>query len=345
MTSILQACCSTRLSPNWLSIALLCAPLLAACSSPRDHTVEFLALGTEISVSLYAVSEAQAEDAAEQLQSYFARVGHDWYPWSPGELRSINNAIELQESIHVSSRLAQVIRRAAQIERQSNNRFNAGLGRITEHWGLHQLGDEAPLPPDINEIAQLLASAKGVTGLRWIDDQIVGAPPGLMLDLGGIAKGAILEDSAGILRQLEIDNAIINIGGDLSVFGDINGRPASIGIRSPAAEAAIAAIDILAGETIVTSGDYERFIEIDGKRFSHILDPRSGYPVEHTSSVTVIHNDAMLADAAATALMVGGMAEFEQLTDALELKYALLIDASGDLRLTTALELRLNWID
>ena len=333
------------MSLNWLSVALVCALLVAACSEPRDHTLEFYALGTEVSVSLFAVSEGQAEDASEQLQSYFARVGHDWYPWNPGELRSINVAIELQESAKVSPRLAAVIRRAAEIERLSDNRFNAGLGRITERWGLHEFGDEPPQKPHINEIAKLLASAMGVASVRWIDDQIVAAPPGLMLDLGGIAKGAILEDSVQILQDLDIEDAIINIGGDLSVMGDVNGRPASIGIRSPVAAAAVAAVDIAAGETIVTSGDYERFIEIDGVRYSHILNPRTGYPVEHTSSVTVIHTDAMLADAAATALMVGGMAEFEQLTDALDLEYALLIDASGDLRLTTAMDLRLNWID
>ena len=345
MTSILQACCSTRSSLNWLSVGLVCALLLAACSSPRDHTLEFFALGTEVSVSLYAVSEGQAEDASEQLQSYFARVGHDWYPWNPGELRTINIAIELQELANVSPRLATVIRRAAEIERLSDNRFNAGLGRLTERWGLHALGDEAPQKPHINEIAKLLAQAMGVTSIRWIDDQIVGAPPGLMLDLGGIAKGAILEDSVQILQNLEINNAIINIGGDLTVIGDVNGRPASIGIQSPVEDGAIASVDVVAGETVVTSGDYERFIEIGGKRYSHILNPRTGHPVEHTSAVTVIHTDAMLADAAATALMVGGSEEFERLTKALELEFALLIDASGDLRLTPAMELRLNWLD
>lgn len=345
MTSILQACCSTRSSLNWRSLGLVFALLSAACAGPRDHTFEFYALGTEVSVSLFAVSEAQAADAAEQLQGYFARVGHDWYPWNPGELRSINIAIELQEPANVSPRLAAVIRRAAQIEELTDNRFNAGLGRITERWGLHALGDEPPQKPNVNEIANLLAQAMGVNSIRWIDDQIVGAPPGLMLDLGGIAKGAVLEDSVQILQNLEINNAIINIGGDLTVIGDVNGRPASIGIRSPVEETAFASVDIAAGETIVTSGNYERFIEIDGARYSHILNPRSGYPVEHTSAVTVIHTDAMLADAAATALMVGGPAAFEQLTSALGLEFALLIDASGDLRLTPAMDLRLKWID
>ncbi len=205
--------------------------------------------------------------------------------------------------------------------------------------------DEPPRTPQRDEIANLLAQAIGVSSIRWVDDQIVGAPPGLMLDLGGIAKGAILQDSVQILLDLGIENAIINIGGDLTVIGDVNGRPARIGVQSPAEDRAIASLEIVAGETVVSSGDYERYIEIDGNRYSHILNPRTGFPVEHTSAVTVIHTDAMLADAAATALMVGGAAEFEELTNALGLKFALLIDASGDLRLTPAMELRLNWLD
>ena len=333
-----------RSSLNWLSLALLCA-LLTACSSPRDQTLEFYALGTEVSVSLYAVSDSQAEAASEQLQSHFARVGHDWYPWSEGELRAINIAIELQEPADVTPRLAAVIRRAAEIERLSDNHFNAGLGRVTQRWGLHELGDEPPVKPQVNEIARLLARAMGLTSIRWIGDQIVGTPPGLMLDLGGIAKGAILEDSIEILTELDITDAIINIGGDLSVIGDVNGRPANIGIRSPQEDAVIASLDVVAGETVVTSGDYERYVEIDGRRYSHILNPRTGFPVEHSSSVTVVHSDAMLADAAATALMVGGSEEFERLTQALELEYALLIDASGDLSLTPAMDLRLNWLN
>lgn len=336
----------TRSNLNWISATFLCALLLSACGSERsDRVIEFYALGTEVSVTLYAVNDAEYSDASRQLQRYFAGIGHDWYPWNPGELQAINIAIEMQEAIDVSPRLAEVIRRAADIERRSNNRFNAGLGRVTELWGLHQIGDEPPPEPNINDIAHALSQALGLTSIRWTDDRIVGAPPGLMLDLGGIAKGAILEDSATILRGLGIDEAIVNIGGDLSVIGPDDGWIADIGIQSPVKRDAIASIKINPGETIVTSGNYERYVEIGGRRYSHVLNPRTGYPVEHTSSVTVVHSDAVLADAAATALMVGGAAEFEQLTEALGIEYALLIDASGDLSLTTAMDYRLNWLD
>ena len=320
--------------------------LLASCGSERsDHEFAFQALGTEISVTLFSVSDDQASESSRQLQQYMAGIGHHWYPWSEGELRSINIAIELQDAVDVSPRLAAVIRRAADIERLSNNRFNAGLGRVTELWGLHRIGGEPPPVPNADAIAFALSQAIGVTNIRWADDQIVGAPPGLMLDLGGIAKGAILEDSATLLTGLGIDSAIVNIGGDLTVIGEPDGRSAHIGILSPFEAEAIASIDVFGGETIVTSGNYERFVEIGGRRYPHVLNPRTGLPVDHTASVTVVHADAMLADAAATALMVGGPAEFEQLTEALGVRYALLIDASGELSLTDEMDKRLDWLD
>ena len=335
----------TRSKLNWLSLTIASALLLSACSERSDHTLEVYSLGTEVTVTMYDVTDDDASRASRALQEHFARISLDWYPWLPGELESINSAIELQQRVTVSPRLASVIRRAAKIERMSNNRFNAGLGKLTELWGLHEIGENPPTIPDANAIATVLSQAIGVTNIRWIEDEIVGAPPGLKLDLGGIAKGAILEDCATLLKELEIENAIINLGGDLTVTGDVDGRPAIVGIQSPFEKEAIASATIAAGETIVTSGNYERFVEIDGERYPHILNPRTGLPVQHTSSVTVIHTDAMLADAAATALMVGGPEEFDELVEALGLEFALLIDQSGDLSLTEAMDLRLNWLN
>ena len=146
-----------------------------------------------------------------------------------------------------------------------------------------------------------------------------------------------------ILRDAGIENAIIDIGGDLTVLGHINGRPARIGIRSPRSDDTLAWLDVMDGETVVTSGDYERFFEVGGRRYQHILDPRNGYPVAHTISATVLHQDPVLADAAATALLVAGPGAFEELCAVLGVDEALIVSASGDLRLTQAMEKRLNW--
>ncbi len=335
----------TQSKARWLSAGIVFALSAASCGdSTRDHQFEFYALGTEVSITLYGVGDEQARLAEQRLQLLFADVGHNWYPWRPGELQSINEAFRELRVVDVSPRLATVIHRAAEIEVQSGGLFNAGLGRLTELWGLDDITTAPDHEPDPSEIDALLASKPAISSIRWDGEQIAAAQSTLSIDLGGIAKGAILEDSIGILRELGIGNAIVNIGGDLSVLGDVNGRPARIGIRSPSANGPVAAIDVAAGETIVTSGNYERYIEIAGRRFTHILDPRTGYPVEHSAAVTVVHTDPILADAAATALMVGGTVEFDALTQALDIDFALLIDASGDLRLTPAMNERLDWI-
>jgi thiamine biosynthesis lipoprotein len=333
------------LSPNWLSVSIILALSAASCGEARrDHQLNFFALGTEVTVSLFGVSNAQATRANDTLQSMFADVGHNWYPWRPGELQAINKAIYERQSFDVSSRLAAVIRRAADIETMSDGRFNAGLGRLTELWGLHDLTRPPARIPDPAAIDTLLGSRLSVAHIQWDGNRLSTIQPALMIDLGGIAKGAILEDCVRVLLQHGINDAIVDIGGDLTVLGDIRGKSAHIGVRSPVADNPVASIDIVDGETIVTSGNYERYVEIGRKRYNHILDPQSGYPVEHTASVTVVHDDAMLADAAATALMVGGAEEFDALTNALDIDFALLIDASGDLRLTRSMDERLHWI-
>ncbi len=345
MISILQASCSTRLSPNWLSVSIILTLSAAGCGEVRrDHQLNFFALGTEVTVSLYGVSDAQATRASDTLQSMFADVGHNWYPWRPGELQAINLAISEQHSFDVSPRLAAVIRRAADIETTSDGRFNAGLGRLTELWGLHDLTRPPARIPDPAAIDTLLDSRLSVARIQWDGNRLSTTQPALMIDLGGIAKGAILEDCIRVLLQQGISDAIVDIGGDLTVLGNIKGKPAHIGVRSPVANDPIASIDIVDGETIVTSGSYERYVKIAGRRYTHILDPQSGYPVDHTAAVTVVHDDPMLADAAATALMVGGAEEFDALTQALDIDFALLIDASGDLRLTQSMDERLHWL-
>ena len=344
MISILPVFCSTRLKGNWPSLVF--AATLCACGPQQhDQRLDFYAFGTEVSVTLYSVTTPQAQSATEQLQAHYADVGHNWYPWRRGELHAINNAMRSGSRIDVSPRLAGVIRRAAEFELISGGRFNAGLGRLTELWGLHEISAIPSTLPKKADITAILADSPGAARIDWDQDRAGTRSDFVMLDLGGIAKGAILEDSVTILLDLGISNAIINIGGDLTVLGNVRGRPARIGIRSPGNRSPIASLSVDDGETVVTSGIYERFVEIAGIRYAHILDPATGYPVDHAVSATVIHVDPVLADAAATALIVGGTDEFDALTEAFGLDLALLIDSSGDVRLTPSMRERLHWIE
>ena len=320
--------------------------MLAACAPVnRDHHHKLFAFGTYVSVSFYAVSDEQDRQAITQIESYFSEIGNNWYPWADGELKRINAAIIRGESIEVTERLTMLIRLSAHYEFQSGGHFNAGLGRLSELWGLQPEPIGLATPPHAADIAAIVNSRPSTIDLVWDEFRLSSPNPNLMLDLGGIAKGLILADSLEIIASHQIENAIVNIGGDLSVMGSVNGRDAYVGIRSPTGSRPVAGLNVGSFETVVTSGNYERFIEIDGERYTHIFNPWTGYPIAHTASVTVVDDDPVRADAAATALMVGGADKFDELVAALGLRFALLIDTSGDTRLTPAMDERLKWIE
>ncbi len=320
--------------------------MLAACApSNRDHHHELYFFGTMVSVSLYDVSSHQDRAALKDLEDFFGDASENWYPWAAGELQQINDAIAAGNSIDVSMQLAKLIRSAAHYESESRGRFNAGLGRLSELWGFQPIMLGLDKVPDAALLAQLINNKPSALDIRWDGSTLSSPTRHLMLDLGGIAKGAILAISTDILEQHGIENAIVNIGGDLSVMGRVDGRDAYIGIRSPDGGVAVAGLNVHGNETVVTSGNYERFVIIGGVRYTHVFDPLTGYPVDHTASVTVVDADPVRADAAATALMVGGPAEFDELVNLLELRHALLIDAGGDTRLTPGMRERLHWID
>ena len=331
---------------SWHRLLIAVALLATACApAKRDYEHSLHTFGTIVSVSFFSVSEEDNAHALEKLEAFFSEVDDNWYPWAAGELQRINQSIAAAEAVVVSNRLKSVIQAATYYEIKSQGRFNAGLGRVSELWGLHDFANPPTSVPDPAELATLLGTAPRLESLQWHDEQLTSRNTNVMIDLGGIAKGSVLEYCVAMLDSLGIENAIINIGGDLVVKGQPGDRKARIGIRSPINGAPVAGLDVGDGEAVFTSGTYERYVEIDGAKYPHIFDPSTGYPVTHTISVTVIDNDPQRADAAATALLVGGVDEFDLLVDSLQLSYALLIDVSGDTRLTPAMAERLHWIE
>ncbi|MDH5485597.1 MAG: FAD:protein FMN transferase, partial [Gammaproteobacteria bacterium] len=142
---------------------------------------------------------------------------------------------------------------------------------------------------------------------------------------------------------------IVNAGGDIKAIGRHGDRPWHIGIRHPRPEPrqngdVLAAININDNECIFTSGDYERFYDYQGKRYHHILDPRTGWPADQTMSVTVIHSDASLADAAATALFVAGPKDWQTIARKMHLRDVMLVDKQGQIYVTPEMAERLEWI-
>lgn len=322
--------------------------LLPACAPDGDVFERQLhALGTMVTLTIRDADPAAARAASAALERRYVELGRDWYPWAPpgegGELAAINEALGRGESIAVSPALKSLLERAAELETRSGGRFNVALGALTELWGFDDPLTEDWRPPSQAAIDALLAGEPGSAQLEWDGRTLTSGNPELVIDPGGIAKGAILAISAELLAKRGIGNAIVDLGGDLTVLGRVDGRAARIGIRDPAGGAPPAHIDAEPGESVLTSGNYERYFDHDGERYGHVLDPRTGRPATGARSATVVARDPVLADAAATALLVAGPEEFDATCRALGVEYALLIDARGDVRLTEGMRGRVHF--
>ena len=167
--------------------------------------------------------------------------------------------------------------------------------------------------------------------------------PTVQLNFGAFAKGYAIDLSFDYLESIGINNAVINAGGDLSVRGRHGDRPWKIGIRHPREDHVIAWLEARDGESIFTSGDYERYFDYQGKRYHHILDPRTGYPAEGSSSVTVIHHNAGIADAAATALFVAGPKQWQEIAESMGIEYVMLVNTSGSIYMTAKMAKRIHF--
>ncbi|NOR18542.1 MAG: FAD:protein FMN transferase [Xanthomonadales bacterium] len=324
-----------------LSLALLF--LLVGCGREKQQTAEFFVFGTIVEVKLWGVSEQDASLAFSALQELFQGMHRDWHAWEPGQLVDINIAFANGKTATADPTVIEMVQRSKAVEEKSHGRFNPAIGALIQLWGFHTSDYPIQGPPpsqaQISEILDLRPSSRDIhiSGLELRSDN-----PAVQLDFGGIAKGYAVDLSIELLREMDIDNAIVNAGGDLRAMGMHGERQWRVAVRKPGG-GSIASIDVQGDEAIFTSGNYERFRQDETQRYAHILDPRTGWPVNGIASVTVISEEGILADAAATALVVAGLEDWPQVAQALDLEQVAVVDASGTVYLTRAMEQRLQF--
>jgi thiamine biosynthesis lipoprotein len=220
----------------------------------------------------------------------------------------------------VSEEVLAVLQTARTVAAASGGAFDPTILALTELWSF-DTGGRVPTGPQIEEARSRVDYSRIAVGT---EGRVV-LPEGVGFDLGGIAKGAVVDLTAGYLLDRGYEDFLIDAGGDILVSGLKQGRtPWRIAVRHPRDSQAVLAV-LEFGEkgervAVVTSGDYERYFEQEGKRYHHILDPRSGFPADRLVSVTVIASTCALADALSTAVFVLGHEEglelLEQFPDA-----------------------------
>ena len=335
------------------TLLLLIAGMLSACQQkPREHHDEFLVFGTIISITLLDVDDETAQLAFREMREDLKLMHQVWHPWEPGSLTRMNSLLPHKVEFSASPSVLELVVLAKQLAKQSQQLFNPAIGQLVALWGFHSNTQPGVAPSD-EEIKKLVAQNPSLEDLTINGVRVNNKNSAVKIDLGGIAKGFAIDRLLTYLKQKGIHHALINTGGDLKVIGKHFDRPWKVAIRDPRVkEAVVATLDLHDNEAAFTSGDYERFFKnksnIETKQdqdqhLHHIIDPRTGYPATGTQSVTVLHDNAATADAAATALFIAGPKQWIEIAKSMKIKYVLLIDAQGKVHMSKAMAKRVNF--
>ncbi|MGE5554483.1 MAG: FAD:protein FMN transferase [Betaproteobacteria bacterium] len=215
------------------------------------------------------------------------------------------NAAAGKEAVKVSRETVELVALSLRYAALSGGKFDPTIGPLVRLWGI---GNGRTKPPAAVEVEM----ARRLVDYRRVMVDLPGRRlylprAGMALDLGGVAKGYAAERAASLLRRRGVRSALIDAGGNVVAIGTRpGGRPWRVGIRHPRRPGQILGVLTVVDRAVVTSGDYERYFEADGRRYHHLLDPATGYPAEGLQSATVVGRSSTLADLLSTAVFVLG---------------------------------------
>lgn len=311
---------------RFLSIKILCALMIACPVSAQWREYNHVAMTTPINLVFWELHEQKANLIAKQVFQKFDSIEQDMSRYIADSELSLVNQTAAKQSVLVSASLFEVLSAAMNISRLSEGAFDITFASVGYLYDYRQ-----KLQPSESAIQ---------SGIHSVNYRYVHLDPkyksvsfeveGVMLDLGGIAKGYAVDQGIGVLQDHAIKNAHLSAGGDMRLLGDKMGKPWIIGIRNPRVEGKQSLIMPLSDTAISTSGDYERFFINDtGERIHHILSPKTGKPVKGLQSVSVLAADATTSDGLSTAIFVLGLEKGLALVNRLNGIDAVLIDEQG----------------
>jgi FAD:protein FMN transferase len=286
-------------------------------------------MGTVGTVALVTTDSASSHVAADRALSAFTRVDSLMSNWSAhSEVQRINRAAATT-TLRVQADVFAVLQLATRVSRESGGAFDPSVEPLVRLWGF--LGGPPRLPSAVEiKAAQQLIGWQHIrldAALR----SVAFDRSSLKVDLGGVAKGYAADMSAAILRETGVEDALVNLSGNMVPIGKPPGRPSwTVGLRDPDSEFDFFATLGLGHQCIATSGNYEQFVAANGHVYGHILDPRTGWPVQGLDAVTVLAPTAAEADAWATALLVMGTDQAKELGSAREDLAIVLVQSASD---------------
>lgn len=321
---------------------------------PLYHTQSYI-FGTLVDISIYGEPEQHAKQVANQILLDFQNLHNHLHAWKPvnanqmSELGTLNAAFAKGDApIPVSAKLAAMLTDTTELSVRSQGLFNPAIGQLIGTWGF-QRDEFSAVNIDDAKIKALVKANPQMTDIVVNGNTAYSTNPNVKLDLGGYAKGYALDMAADYLRGQQVKNALVNIGGNIIALGQHGDKPWRVGIQHPRKPVAIATLELADGWAIGTSGDYQRYFMLNGKRYCHIIDPRSGYPVQHTQAVTVLippqKNAGVLSDVASKPIFIAAEKDKAHAASLLGIQYYMVIDQQSNIFVSKALVQKLDWLD
>lgn len=302
---------------NILKILFICLGF-SACSdtqNSRSYQLSGNTMGTSYNITVVEenrVDPAVITTALEAIENTMSTYQAD------SELMQLNKA-PTNTWINISQALYEVLKISEEVSLLSDGAFDISIAALVDLWGFGPDKSNVSTPPDVNDIQTLMENVGYQYLILATDKTAVLKTKIVRLDLSAVAKGYAVDVIASLLEANNVDNYLVEIGGEIFARGhNAQGEPWRVAIESPeySADRIPARTIAVSNLSIATSGDYRNFYTINDVHYSHMLDPRSGYPVDHNlTSVTVLADTAALADALATAFNVLGTEQAIKLAD------------------------------
>jgi FAD:protein FMN transferase len=328
------------------------AIMLAACD--RDDPVargQLAAFGSSVEITLIGVNRGRADEITRLLADDVMQMEHAWSPVGDSPLTRINQRFnEDTEAFAAPPSVLPILRLSQVLAAKSDDLFNPAIGHLVRAWGLQsqnpsQLGSRNAdcVRPVDDELVALVVDARPRMSDIAIDDIRIASRNHLVrLDFRDISQGLAIDRMIGRLKELGIDNASVSIDGKLRAIGSRDGHPWTVTVRGPGGGGVLATLNILGNEAAATVGGQRYLISYQGSTYPDVIDPRTGRPAEHTTSVTVLHENASTADAAATALFVAGPREWHRVAMQMGVRYVMLSDSEGRLHMNPEMQARVK---
>ncbi len=282
-------------------------------------------MGTEVSVYLWSDDPEAGRRALEEVFDEASRIDRLMSTYKDASEISKINREAANQAMVASPEMFTLLGRAMEISELTDGAFDITYDSVGQHYDFRERQR-----PDDDTVATEVANID--YRLVHLDEETMTVGfgrPGVRINLGGIAKGYVVERGVEILRGRGIEHAAVTAGGDTRLLGDRRGRPFMVGIRDPRRDGEVAIRVPLEDEAISTSGDYERFFDEDGVRYHHIISPATGEPAAGVHSATVFGPDAVITDALSTSVFVLGVERGLSLIGTLPDYESIVIDAAG----------------